>query len=45
MSDEQESIFIDNPSDPIVASTEDGEPLELRESNTMPAYGSDEWDV
>ena len=44
MSDEQESIFIDNPSDPIVASTEDGEPLELRESNTMPAYGSDEWD-
>lgn len=44
MSDEQESIFIDNPSDPIVASTEDGEPLEPRESNTMPAYGSDEWD-
>ncbi len=44
MSDETASIFIDNLSDPIVASIEGDEPIELRESNTMPAYGSDEWD-
>tara|TARA_R100000951_G_scaffold46406_1_gene39451 strand:- start:1112 stop:1927 length:816 start_codon:yes stop_codon:yes gene_type:complete len=44
MSDETTSIFIDNPSDSMVASMESDESLELGESNTMPSYGSDEWD-
>ena len=44
MSDETTSIFIDNPSDSMVASMESDESLELGENNTMPSYGSDEWD-
>jgi len=45
MSDQVESsIFVDNPSDYMEISLKDTESIELRESNTMPAYGSDEWD-